>query len=189
MDTATHAIVNLAILGHVSKWKHLWSIFLGGIVSDVPMFLFFFYHKLVGTPEWQMWRQEYYREGWQMFFDVFNSIPIATALFVVGLWKKWRALQFFALSVILHAALDLPVHVDDGHRHFLPFSTFRFESPVSYWDREFHGHTIGLLGIVVTLFAGIYVFYKVPSRTFRVVVVLSLITLVLPMLYFTLVFS
>jgi len=34
----------------------------------------------------------------------------------------------------LHALFDFPLHHDDGHRHFWPFSEFRFDSPVSYWD-------------------------------------------------------
>jgi len=34
----------------------------------------------------------------------------------------------------------LPVHHDDGHRHFFPLSDWRFESPVSYWDPAHYGH-------------------------------------------------
>ena len=42
-------------------------------------------------------------------------------------------------SMLLHVAGDLPFHHDDGHRHFFPFSDWRFESPISYWDRDHYG--------------------------------------------------
>ncbi len=39
--------------------------------------------------------------------------------------------------------MDLPVHHDDGHRHFFPLSDWRFASPVSYWDPEHYGRIVG----------------------------------------------
>jgi membrane-bound metal-dependent hydrolase YbcI (DUF457 family) len=42
-------------------------------------------------------------------------------------------------SVLLHALGDAFLHREDGHRHLWPISTWRFESPVSYWDPAHHG--------------------------------------------------
>jgi len=46
----------------------------------------------------------------------------------------------------------LALHHDDAHRHFLPLSGFRFESPISYWDPAHYGLVFGaveLAGVVV----------------------------------------
>ena len=42
-------------------------------------------------------------------------------------------------SMALHVGLDFLTHHDDAHRHLLPFSDWRFASPVSYWDPAFYG--------------------------------------------------
>lgn len=44
-----------------------------------------------------------------------------------------------SLSLLLHACADFPLHHDDAHRRFFPFSDYRFSSPVSYWDPRHHG--------------------------------------------------
>ena len=53
---------------------------------------------------------------------------------------RWSAFLFaLFLSLLLHTLGDLPLHHDDGHRHFFPFLDWRFESPVSYWDPAHYG--------------------------------------------------
>ena len=49
------------------------------------------------------------------------------------------------------AALDLPVHTDDAHRHLLPLSDWRFHSPVSYWDRRYHGAQFAIFELMLNL--------------------------------------
>jgi len=41
---------------------------------------------------------------------------------------------YFASSAFLHTLFDFFVHHDDGHESFVPFSIWKFRSPVSYWD-------------------------------------------------------
>lgn len=45
----------------------------------------------------------------------------------------------------VHVAGDLPLHHDDAHRHLFPFSDWRFESPVSYWDPAHYGGYVAAL--------------------------------------------
>ena len=66
----------------------------------------------------------------RVFFDCFNSLPFIGMGFLVALRVKSRAGQLVCLSMLLHVFGDLPLHHDDGHRHFFPFSDWRFESPV-----------------------------------------------------------
>ncbi len=108
------------------------------------MFVFYFIEKVVrGVDEAVIWSQKYYLNGWQNFFDLFNSLPIVAIVFVAGLALKVRNVVLLAASMALHIAGDLPLHHDDGHRHFFPFSDWRFESPVSYWDPAHYGGVVG----------------------------------------------
>ncbi len=159
MNTPAHVIVNLAVLGRKESVKTQAAILIGALLPDAPMFFFYFIQKVVlRVPEYQIWVHEYYRESWQNFFDCFNSLPFMA----VGLLVAWRvqsqAGQLFCLSMLLHVCGDLPLHHDDGHRHFFPFSDWRFESPVSYWDPLHYGHIVSGLEVLVVLIAGLIVF-------------------------------
>ena len=140
MNTPAHLIINMALLGRKQSLRPQIAILVGALLPDAAMFVFYFIEKVVlGTPEHIIWSERYYDPLWQNVFDVPNSIP----LILVGLAIAWRmgslpGKLLFA-SMLLHVAGDLPFHNDDGHRHFYPFSDWRFESPVSYWDRDHYG--------------------------------------------------
>lgn len=140
MNTQAHVIVNLAFLGRAEKVCLFWPIVLGGLAPDAPMFAFYAWQKLVvKAREAEIWSEAYFRAEWQLIFDLPNSIPLAL-LAVLLAWRLGapRVMAFFS-SVILHCLGDLPLHHDDAHRHFLPVSDWRFESPISYWDPAHHG--------------------------------------------------
>jgi len=103
----------------------------------------------------------------QYFFDVFNSIPVAIVLFLIFLSLKIRWAQLLTASACLHMLCDLPVHHDDGHRHFLPISNWRFESPVSYWDPEHFGLVFAALELTFAIAGLIYVVRKGETPTGR----------------------
>jgi hypothetical protein len=64
---------------------------------------------------------------------------------------------------ILHSLGDLPVHNDDAHRHFFPFSNYRFISPISYWDRKHYGSIVSLVEMLLVLLSTYRVFGLVNS--------------------------
>ena len=105
------------------------------------MFGFYAYQKLwAGTSEGDIWDTKYFEPNWQLFFDLFNSIPIAIALIVVCYACGFRFGLLIAASALVHMLCDFPLHHDDAHRHFLPLSNWRFASPISYWDPKHFGH-------------------------------------------------
>ena len=164
MNTQAHAILNLAMLGRKERpeWNPL--IIWGALIPDLAMFGFYFVLKLANIPDSQIWREEYYRPYWQNLFDLFNSIPLALIGIAVMLYLKRTGIALLFGSIILHCLQDLPLHVDDGHRHFWPFSQFRFESPVSYWDPNHYGLLFAPFELCLVLIASIYVFRRVRSR-------------------------
>ncbi|MEL6780581.1 MAG: hypothetical protein AAFO06_25435 [Cyanobacteria bacterium J06597_16] len=164
MNTTAHAVFNLALLNRKKnpEWNPL--IIWGALIPDLAMFVFYGVLKLADIPESQIWREEYYRPFWQNLFDFFNSIPLALIGIVVMLYLRRTGLALLFGSVVLHCIQDLPVHVDDGHRHFWPLSQFRFESPISYWDPGHYGNIVAPIEMGLVLLVSFYVFKRVRSR-------------------------
>lgn len=134
-------------------------IILGALIPDISLYVMFAYAKLTGVANNIIWSQMYYSPFWQNLGAMSNSLPI----FLTGTMVCWLILRdscslraelardnaslytnqtlrvvfaIFALSLasLLHVVADLPLHHDDGHPHFWPFTTWIFSSPVSYWD-------------------------------------------------------
>jgi hypothetical protein len=129
------------------------------------MVAFYLYQRfLLATPERVIWAVSYYQPNWQSFFDLFNSLP----LIGLGALAAWRLgahgwLALFA-SMALHCFADLPLHHDDGHAHFYPISSWRFESPVSYWDSRHYGSIVAVLEAALVI-AGTVVLVRRRSPT------------------------
>ncbi|MDA0991271.1 MAG: hypothetical protein O3A51_11040 [Verrucomicrobia bacterium] len=161
MNTPAHAIVNLLLLGRDSRRRLLGPIALGGLLPDVPMFVFYAWEKLIRqTPETIIWSELYYLPGWQAFFDTFNSIPL---LLLCG-WLAWRTRHrgWFALvaSMLLHVCCDLPLHHADAHHHLTPLSDWQFRSPVSYWDPAHHGRVASAIELILTIVASAMIWQR-----------------------------
>jgi hypothetical protein len=140
MNTPTHVIVSALALRADKHPERMWPAVVGGILPDATMFVFYGIQKLIfHTPERTIWETLYFQPHWQAFFDVLNSIPMILIFLGFALWQKWDWGKWLSLSMLLHVACDLPLHHDDGHRHFFPLSDWRFESPVSYWDPGHYG--------------------------------------------------
>lgn len=68
----------------------------------------------------------------------------------VGTLRHWWF--WFAAGCLIHTALDIPTHVNDGPLLFFPFDwSTRFQSPISYWDPRHHGRTFAIFEIALDL--------------------------------------
>jgi hypothetical protein len=161
MNTPSHLILNLAILyapysppasasgaGEATqnqgnrRGRHLtlWPILIGAFLPDLALFVFYGWAKLfTAAPESVIWDDLYYTDTWQDIFAVGNSVPLALLGLGLALGRGWPWLRDLCSSMLLHHAADLPLHNADAHRHFWPFSNWRFMSPVSYWDVDHYG--------------------------------------------------
>ena len=156
MHTPAHVAASLLIWRKAANWKETLAVIAGAILPDASMFLFYGYQKLIGSTEHEIWSKLYFQDSWQLFFDVFNSIPIFLVLAIFAHFTGRRILFLVVASAFVHVLCDFPLHNDDAHRHFLPLTHWRFNSPVSYWDPKHFGvYTI----IVELLFAVSSSFY------------------------------
>lgn len=158
LNTPGHAVLNLALVGDREDRSLDLAVVAGALLPDLPMMGFYLWTRLVqGLPERVIWSEAYFRPGWQALFDFFNSAPFVLVLLWVAYRAEWLAVRAFSASMLLHFALDLPLHHSDGHRHFFPLSDFRFESPVSYWDPGHFGDVVGALEVALVLGLSIFV--------------------------------
>jgi len=152
LNTPAHAIINSAILRRGKFANEPLAIFVGAVLPDLPMFLFYAYARLaMGLNDGVVWSQTYFEPGWQRLFDWFHSFPLALLLIVIGIAARKNWLSAASLSAFGHSLLDFTLHHDDAHRHFLPLSNFRFSSPVSYWDPNHFGIWGALIEVVMVI--------------------------------------
>lgn len=150
MMTPGHAIINLMLLRQAAYPPPYGAIALGAIAPDLPIFAFYFISKFgQQLSETQIWTQAYYDPEWQRIFSLAHSIPLAAIVLLACAYFSWQPGVFLSLSAMLHSLCDLPVHHDDAHRHFYPFSNYRFVSPISYWDPEHHGRLVAAIELLV----------------------------------------
>lgn len=162
MNTPAHVVVNLLLLTRKRETNHriCATIVAGALLPDLVIILFYAWQLLLGTAESQIWSVEYYRPFWQAWIDSFNSIPlIGLAMLICWQTRSYLLLVFFG-SMLLHVFGDLPLHHDDAHRHFFPFSDWRFASPVSYWDPAHHGRWFSLIEIFTVVSAAFYMAWR-----------------------------
>ena len=176
LNTPSHAAASLLFWRGEKGWLPMSVIVFGALLPDLPMFGFYAYQKLLAQrTEQEIWSTLYFQPEWQLLFDTVNSIPIAILLILVfrvfGL--RWGVL--LCGSALIHMLCDLPVHHDDAHRHFLPFSNWRFESPVSYWDRNHHGAWFASCELLFTVTATCAVAWKSSSTPMRIAAAATLV--------------
>jgi hypothetical protein len=156
MNTPAHAIVNLLLLGRKKAWRTQLIIIIGAVIPDIPIVIFYIYKKLIQSmPEHHIWTEAYYQKGWQIFIDLFNSIPLLSIALLLTYLRRMKLSMLLLLSMLLHILGDMPLHHDDAHRHFFPFSDWRFHSPFSYWDPDYYGLPIGLSEITLFIVGAI----------------------------------
>jgi len=162
VKTPGHLVVNTTLL-------HRWAqepqtaagVVVGAVLPDLPIMVLYAWHKLVRrvADDEEIWRGPYQRPWFLALVHGLHSFPIGAAVALAGWAAGVPALLWAGVSLLLHAAADWPIHGEDAHRHFLPFSQARFISPLSYWDVRRHARVVAAVecALVVACAAALYV--------------------------------
>lgn len=144
MNTPAHLLIGWAVFARNSNKPVIIATLIGALMPDLSLYV------LAGTSLFILgispdvvFGELYYSDLWQTIFAIDNSFIVWGAL--MGLALIFRKDWAIALcgAALLHLALDLPLHHDDGRPHFWPLSSWIFESPVSYWDKQHHAGIVG----------------------------------------------
>ncbi|MEM7496776.1 MAG: cobalamin biosynthesis protein CobQ [Pseudomonadota bacterium] len=142
MNTATHLLTAAAALSRRGEPGRNAAVVVGALLPDAWIFGFWGWHRVQGVPEWRLWRELYWQEPWQTVGAIANSAPLAVTLLAAGFIARLPWLAVLGGAMLIHLALDFPVHADDAHRHLWPLSDWRFHSPLSYWDTRHHAGAV-----------------------------------------------
>jgi len=158
VNTPAHVITGLLVVRNPREDMLLFAaVVVGAVLPDMAMVVFYGIQKFVlGTPESIIWSEKYYNPQWQGIFDAFNSIPLIMLALLGAYAARLHYLSALLVSMLIHSLCDLPVHHDDGHRHFFPLSDWRFESPVSYWDPAHHGNAFLMFEIALVVLGTVW---------------------------------
>jgi membrane-bound metal-dependent hydrolase YbcI (DUF457 family) len=170
MNTPAHAIVNLLLFSKQRRERHTLAIVAGALIPDAPMLVFYLQARLGGLSEHAIWRQAYFDPGWQAVFDTFHSFPLLALAWFAAWRARMNSLAVFFASMFLHSCFDFPFHHNDTHRHFFPFSDWRFHSPVSYWNPAYHGRVMSMIELFVVVAGGAWLLRTAEGRKLRLCV-------------------
>jgi len=197
MNTQTHILVAAAIFARPGRENRARNVaaLTGAMAPDIVIFAMFAWSKVTGAPESEVWRTWYFTPPWQTAIDWTNSVPLMAAL-LLAVWIVRRRpaaltgllafMTVFALSGLTHVAGDLPLHVNDGHAHFIPLSDWRFVSPVSYWDPNHFGTSVGLIEIVLGVTLIVILWRRFSDVVTRLLLALALPVYAVPYIWFVL---
>lgn len=153
---------------------------LGALFPDTPTYLFFFVNSFIlGYSGSQMWGDMYFNSAWSIPITLTHSFLVWPILIFIASYFKWRYLRWFSISALLHATVDFCVHTDDAYRHFYPFSNWKFNSPISYYNPSEYGVYVSAFDslLVIFLLVFLYNYYKYKSskwQRYTILVVASL---------------
>jgi len=155
MQTPTHALLALVFLARKGHPVRNRAVLIGALIPDAFIYICWVWLSLNGVSQDRIWNETYFEPSVQFWGALSNSVPIYLALAVTGWFTRKTTygglLLFFALAALTHMVTDFPVHAEDAHQHFWPFSTWRFHSPVSYWDAQHYGRITGLVETILGL--------------------------------------
>lgn len=193
MMTQTHILLSAAVFAKPGRNRRNAVILIGSFIPDLVIYILFAWASLNGISQDQLWNHVYWREPWQSWNAIGNSVPMYLALLLVAVAlihpsdgrPRWQSLPaLFALSALLHIAFDLPLHNDDAHQHVWPVTDWRFISPLSYWDRDHYGGIIAPLEAILGMGLAVLLFRRFKHIAVRVVLsIMLLLYLAVPVFF------
>ncbi len=169
---------------HHARVENL-AVIIGALLPDASLFFMFAQARLRGIDHEVIWGELYFSPFWQQQGALTNSIPVYILLSLLGflglryyrhLEIAARSLMLLSLAALAHCLSDLPLHVDDGHPHFWPFSNWVFVSPVSYWDSNHYAQYWRPLEISMALICAVVLWRRFAAKSVRFAVVLLAIS-------------
>ena len=176
VNTPAHVVLNLLVVGRGrgKPWK---PILLGALLPDLPMLVMYAVERgLLGTSEAIIWQERYFADGWQLFIDLPNSLPLIFVAWAIARFRASAFLEILFLSMALHAGTDLLTHHADAHRHFLPLSDWRFRSPISYWDPAHQGRPFMALELAMLLIGSLWLVARGDPAVRRLAVLILVVS-------------
>lgn len=214
MNSQTHLLVAAALFCRPAAPKINTAALLGAFVPDAAIYGLWIWSKFNGVPERKVWNELYWQQPWQTYTASGNSVFLYLIILMLGLtvFRPSQSLAaglassgtvssdrsariaalspvaIFALAALTHLAGDFPVHVEDAHAHFWPFSDWRFTSPVSYWNPDHYGGYFSAFEAILGIVLAVILFRRFRSWWVRLLCILAIVLYVAVPAYYILLF-
>ncbi|MGR3464756.1 cobalamin biosynthesis protein CobQ [Limimaricola sp.] len=144
MNTPAHLIFGAAAFGQPDRPRVTAAALAGSLVPDLSLYFMVAWARWgQGADTREIFGRLYFSDGWMAVFAVDNSIPLWSLLLIVALWLRRPVLTAFFAAGLLHLGFDFVLHGQDARPQFWPFTGWKFDSPLSYWDRTRYAGLIG----------------------------------------------
>lgn len=168
----------------------------GALLPDASLFVMWGVAKSQGVAESIIWGDLYYSPFWQQMGAITNSLPLYLLIVLLSWWagahlpgitNKYVPVAseklsgegsladlalVFAAAAMLHVVTDFPLHHDDGHPHFWPFTRWIFASPLSYWDPAHYGRIWSMIEVLIALLLIVVLWRRYRSRLIKALLLL-----------------
>lgn len=160
MQTPSHFLITAALgpkLPQRTLPVHMPALLIGSVLPDVPFILLtlageVYYRWFAPLPvagsimEYLHFTLFFTDPLWIISHNFFHSLIINAILLIVGYYgfrrqRRWGLPLFWlALSMEFHTVIDIFTHNSDGPLFLFPLNwTYRFASPISYWEAAHYG--------------------------------------------------
>jgi hypothetical protein len=156
MNTPAHILIGWAAFARKGDNRVVAAAIIGGLAPDLSLYLMAGVSLfLLNIPPSVVFGELYFSPTWQTIFSIDNSFIVWGALLAWAMHKRHAAGIALCAAAILHLVLDFPLHHDDGRAHFWPLTSWVYESPLSYWDRNHHANLLAPVAAVLAVISGI----------------------------------
>lgn len=175
MRTPSHLLMTATLNTTIpAERRHTTAFLIGSVLPDIPFtiltIIYGAIYSIYGTISDDMSTMEYLH--FELFFtdpiwivshNIFHSLVIGSASLLLGYFKRdtrWGfALLWLAIGMIFHTVIDIFTHHSDGPLFLFPLNwTYRFASPISYWEPAYFGNEFRifeyLLGSILVVYLG-----------------------------------
>lgn len=173
MRTPSHFLMTAAMNTIVPEEKrHTYALLVGSVLPDIPFtiltIIYGIYYQFWGTIPNNQTTMEYLHFNlffndsvWIVSHNFFHSLVIGISLLTIGYinwqrrWGKW--LTWLSFGALFHTLIDIFTHHSDGPLFLFPLNwSYRFASPISYWETEYFGQQFRifeyLLGFILLIY-------------------------------------
>ncbi|OYY63699.1 DUF3047 domain-containing protein [Sphingomonas sp. 28-62-11] len=174
MQTQTHALIGAYFFGKRDSGL-MTAGAVAGMLPDLPMIAIVAILMLAGRPGQQIFNYDYFQPWWQHINGLSHSLilwPLAL-VFAVAARRHWPTVRWPEISVAMaaagltHAIIDFLCHREDAHMQFWPLSSWKFVSPISYYDRANFGGQVMVVEAALGLFLAWQLFKMAKRRWSR----------------------
>jgi hypothetical protein len=178
MQTPSHFLLTAVLARTIATPTaypiHRVALLLGAVLPDIPFSLltvvYEIYYRWFAMPPTGGSIMEYLHFDlfftdpvWIVGHNFFHSLVINLLLLALGYggmrrgWRGTRPLFWLGVGMLFHTLLDVVTHHSDGPLLFFPLNwTYRFPSPISYWEPDYFGRLFTIFEFAINTLIVVY---------------------------------